>query len=214
MAAEDTPLAVQKADLLGTVVDFGKYRALHLPLLGTYQPHNLATVLSLFDALREKGIDIDEKTLRLGLLQVKWRGRFEKLSNDPVIISDGAHNPEGIEAAVSGIRTYFGSERVLLLTAVMADKDYRGMVKALAPVVGEVFTLTPNNPRALPAADFAAVWREHGIPATGFDTPNAAVAAAVGAATAQKKPLFSLGSLYMYAEVTEALEDLGIINKA
>lgn len=214
VAAEDTPLVVQRTNLSGTVVDFGEYRALHLPLLGTYQPQNLATVLSLFGALRERGIDVDEETLRLGLSRTKWRGRFEKLSDDPIIISDGAHNPEGIAAAVAGIRTYFPRERVLLLTAVMADKDYRGMVEALTPVVGEVFTLTPDNPRALPADDFAAVWREHGIPAIGFDTPKAAVDAAVRAAKAQKKPLFSLGSLYMYAEVTEALERLGIINKA
>lgn len=212
VAAEDTPMAVQSIDLSGTTVDWGEYRALKLPLLGTYQPQNLATVLALFGALREKGIAVDEETLRLGLSRVVWRGRFERLCNDPVIISDGAHNPEGIAAAVAGIRAYFPGARVLLLTAVMADKDYRGMVEALAPVVEEVFALTPDNPRALPASDLAAVWREHGVPATGFETVDAAVAAAVAAATVRKKPLFSLGSLYMYAEVTESLELLGILS--
>ena len=212
VAAEDTPMTVQSVNLSGTVVDWGNYRALKIPLLGTYQPQNLATVLALFSVLREKGITVDEETLRLGLSLVVWRGRFEKLCSDPVIISDGAHNPEGIAAAVAGIRAYFPDVRVLLLTAVMADKDYRGMVAALAPVVEEVFALTPDNPRALPAADFAAVWHEHGVPATGFETVDAAVAAAVAAATVRKKPLFSLGSLYMYAEVTESLKLLGILS--
>ncbi len=212
VAAEDTPITVHSLDLSGAVVDWGEYRALKLPLLGTYQTQNLATVLALFGALREKGITVDEETLRLGLSRVVWRGRFEKLCSDPVIISDGAHNPEGIAAAVCGIRTYFPNTKVLLLSAVMADKDYRGMVAALAPVVDEVFTLTPDNPRALPAAEFATVWREHGVPATGFETVDAAVAAAVAAATVRKKPLFSLGSLYMYAEVTESLGLLGILS--
>ncbi|MBQ9802333.1 MAG: bifunctional folylpolyglutamate synthase/dihydrofolate synthase [Clostridia bacterium] len=210
VAAEDIPMTVQAADLSGTTVDWGRYRGLHLPLLGTYQPQNLATVLALFEALRARGIDVDEPTLRRGLSATVWRGRFEKLSSDPLIISDGAHNPEGIAAAVRAIRTYFPSQRVLLLTAVMADKDYRGMVAALAPVADEVFTLTPDNPRSLLAHDFAEVWREAGVRATGFDTVDEAVGAAVAAAVASGKPLFSLGSLYMYAEVTDALALLGI----
>ena len=212
VAAEDTPMTVLKTDLSGTVVDWGKYKNLQLPLLGTYQPQNLATVLALFSVLPTRGIAVDEETLRRGLLAVRWRGRFEKLSSEPLIISDGAHNPEGIAAAAAGIRAYFPAQKVLLLTAVMADKDYRGMVEALAPLADEVFTLTPANPRALPAADFAAVWREYGVKATGYDTVDAAVAAAVAAATVEKKPLFSLGSLYMYAEVTEAMELLGILS--
>ena len=129
-----------------------------------------------------------------------------------MIISDGAHNPEGLAAAAKGIRTYFPDARVLLLVAVMADKDYRGMVDVLAPLAAEVFTLTPDNPRALSASDFAAVWRERGIKATAFDTVKEAVSAAVREAESQGLPLFSLGSLYMYAEVTDALEALGIIH--
>ena len=210
VAAEDTTMTVQEMSLSGTTVNWGTYKELHLPLLGTYQPQNLATVLALFSVLPARGIEVDEATLRRGLSRVRWRGRFEKLANDPVIISDGAHNPEGIAAAAEGIRTYFKNQKVLLLTAVMADKDYRGMVEVLAPLAAEVFTLTPDNPRALSAADFADVWRERGIPATGFDTVDAAVGAAVAAAIQSGKPLFSLGSLYMYKEVTDALELLGI----
>ena len=211
VAAEDTPMTVRSTDLCGTVLDWGAYKNLHLPLLGTYQPQNLATVLALFSVLPTRGISVDEDTLREGLAKVKWRGRFERVSQKPLIICDGAHNPEGIAAAAEGIRTYFPDQKVLLLTAVMADKDYRGMVEVLSPLAEEVFTLTPNNPRALSAADFAAVWQAYGVPATGFDTVDAAVGAAVAAASVSGKPLFSLGSLYMYAEVTEALEMLGII---
>ena len=149
--------------------------------------------------------------MRRGIARVKWPGRFEKLCESPLIISDGAHNPEGIAAAAKGIKTYFPDTRVLLLTAVMADKDYHGMVKTLAPLAAEVFTLTPDNPRALPADDFAAVWREQGVHATGFSTVEEAVRAAVETARERGLPLFSLGSLYMYAEVTEALEALGLI---
>ena len=161
------------------------------------------------DALR--GIVIDEVHIREGIRTVCWRGRFEKLCNDPLIISDGAHNPEGIAAAVTAIRQYFPAGKVLFLNAVMADKDYPGMIAALAPLADTVFTLTPDNPRALPAAELAAAWKSAGVSAHAFDTPHAAVSAAVDAARERGLPLFSLGSLYMYAEVTEALEALGLL---
>jgi dihydrofolate synthase/folylpolyglutamate synthase len=158
--------------------------------------------------MRGAGLHITDEQVRKGIAAARWPGRFEKLADDPLILSDGAHNPEGIEAAVDSIKAYFGNESVLILTGVMADKDYRGMVQTLLPVTAEAFTLTPDNPRSLSACDFAAAFAEAGIPATAFDTVPDAVAAAVARAKKTGRPLISLGSLYMYCEVTAALEEL------
>ncbi|MBQ8357833.1 MAG: bifunctional folylpolyglutamate synthase/dihydrofolate synthase [Clostridia bacterium] len=208
VATEDTPLTVREMTLSGTVADYGDWKNVHLPLLGSYQPRNLANVLAAVPLLRQAGLTVSDEAVRAGLSAVRWHGRFEKLSEKPLILSDGAHNPEGVDAAVDSIKAYFGNQKVLLLSGVMADKDYRGMVATLAPVAAEVFTLTPNNPRSLPAADFAAAFREAGVPATGYDTVPQAVAAAVARAEETGRPLISLGSLYMYCEVTDALDAL------
>ena len=87
------------------------------------------------------------------------------------------------------------------------------MVATLAPVACRAFTLTPDNPRSLDAREFAAVFEGAGIPATGYDTVGEAVRAAVAYAKETGTPLFSLGSLYMYCEVTAALEEMGLIPK-
>ena len=208
VATEDTPLAVREMTLSGTVADYGEWQRVHIPLLGTYQPFNLANVLAAVPLLRGAGLQLPDEAVREGLAAVQWRGRFEKLCEQPLILSDGAHNPEGVDAAVDSIKAYFGEEKVLLLSGVMADKDYRGMVATLAPVAAEAFTLTPDNPRALPAADFAAAFAEGGVPAQGYDSVPRAVAAAVARARETGKPLISLGSLYMYGEVTAALDAL------
>ena len=168
-------------------------------------------MLCAVDRLRERGLDVPESAVHEGLAHVRWPGRFEKLCNHPLIISDGAHNPEGIAAAAASIAHYFPGQKVLFLTAVMADKDYAGMVATLAPLAAEVFTLTPQNPRALPAADYAAAFRAAGVQATPYESVPAAVAAAVAAAKETGLPLFSLGSLYMYAEVTDALAGMGLL---
>ena len=211
VAAEDTPLTVREMTLSGTVVDYGKRKEIKLPLLGSYQPQNLATVLSTVDALQARGLAISEDAVREGLACVRWRGRFEKLCDKPLIFSDGAHNPEGIAAAAKGIRHYFAGKPVALLTGVMADKDYTDMVATLAPLTCRVFTLTPNNPRSLSAAEYAEVYRKAGIEASAHDTVEDAVAAAVAYARETGTPLFSLGSLYMYVEVTDVLEKMGLI---
>ena len=211
VATEDTPLTVREMSLLGSVVDYGDWQEMHLPLLGTYQPYNLANVLAAVPLMRRAGLQVTEENVRTGVAAARWPGRFEKLSEQPLILSDGAHNPEGVDAAVESIRTYFKGKKVLILTGVMADKDYEGMVATLAPVTAEAFTLTPDNPRSLPAADFAAAFARAGIPAKSFDSVPAAVAAAVARAKESGTPLVSLGSLYMYCEVTAALEAMGEI---
>ncbi len=210
-AAEDTPMTVREMTLSGTLVDYGEHKDIRIPLLGSYQPQNLATVLTTINVLRTRGLQIPEEAVRVGLATVRWRGRFEKLCESPLIFSDGAHNPEGITAAAKGIKQYFGSKRVALLSGVMADKDYTDMVRTLAPVACRAFTLTPDNPRSLPAHDFAAVFEQAGIPATGYDTVEEAVRAAVAYASETGTPLFSLGSLYMYCEVTAVLEKMGLV---
>ena len=208
LSTEDTPLTVREMTLFGTVADYGEWKGVRIPLLGTYQPRNLANVLAAVPLLRQVGLEISDKAVYDGLAAVRWHGRFEKLCESPLILSDGAHNPQGVDAAVDSIKAYFGTQRVLLLCGVMADKDYHGMIKTLAPVVAEAFTLTPNNPRALPAADLAAAFEAAGICATGFADVPAAVAAAYTRAVETGRPLISLGSLYMYCEVTDALDGL------
>ena len=211
VATEDTGLTVRRRDLSGTVVDFGAWREVFVPLLGTYQAQNLANVLAALPLLREKGLDIPEDAVRAGLAAVRWRGRFEKLCEDPLVLSDGAHNLQGVDAARDSIKTYFGGQKLLLLTGVMADKDYNGMVATLRDVADTVFTVTPDNPRALPAQRLAAAFADAGVPAHAFDTVQAGVDAALCAARARGIPLISLGSLYLYAEFTAALEEAGVI---
>lgn len=211
--AADTPLTVHEMTLAGTRISYGTHADLTLSLLGAYQPQNAATVLTGIDLLREGGLSIDEEAVRRGMATVRWPGRFELLSREPLILSDGAHNPEGIAAAARSLALYFGKTRVLLLCGVMSDKDHSSMVSTLAPHAAEVFTLRPNNPRALSAESFAEEFREAGIPATAYPTPRAATEAAVLRARETKTPLVALGSLYMYEEVTTVLEDMNVIEK-
>lgn len=181
---------------------------LHIPLLGTYQPENAVNVLSCIGILRKNGLDIPDRAVREGLANVKWHGRFEVLSREPLIIYDGAHNPDGIRCSADSIRRYFGGSKVALLIGVMADKEYGLYADMLGELAETAFAVTPDNPRSLDSAVLAEALTERGLPSTAFTDLVQGVAAARDYAAAHGIPLIALGSLYMYRQVTEALDSI------
>ena len=196
-------LLVKDMSLDGTVFDFGKYQDLKISLLGSYQPRNAAIVVSAVDVLRENGFEISDAALKEGLSSAEWQGRFEILSREPLIIFDGAHNPQGIEAAVESIAFYFRSQKVALVTGVLRDKDYTYIARKLSTVASTAFTFTPDSPRALDSKEYASVLSSAGISAISCDSVSSALDKAKEYAKANSCPVICAGSLYAYAEIIE-----------
>ena len=196
------------SDLGGTSFTFDG-RQYRIGLLGLYQTRNAANVLTAVDVLRGEGISIPEDAVVSGLLSARWSARFEILTNDPLVIYDGAHNPQGIAAAVGNIRHYLSSlgrdGKIALLMGVMADKDHTKMIKMLAPYALRVFTVTPANARSLDSTDVEKEFSDCGVHGRAFGTVDEGVNAAVTYARKNKIPLLCLGSLYMYADVKHAV---------
>ena len=199
--ADRTSLHVLSADLEGTHFSYGGYEDLTLSLLGLYQPYNAATVLTAVALLNEGGLTISSDAVKRGLASVYWPGRFEVLSRQPLIIFDGAHNAEGIAAAVESIRHYFADRKVYVLTGVLQDKDYHAIARSLAQVASRAFVLTPDNPRALAGTEYAALLESLGVVAQAYDSIESAYATARDAAAEDGVPLLCLGSLYTYASL-------------
>ena len=197
---------LKATSLDGSIFDFYDYKDIRIPLLGSYQPHNACNVLAAVNILKAQGVEISDKAIYDGLATVEWRARFEKLCDSPTIISDGGHNPEGIDAAIESVKLYFADEKVIIVTGVMADKDYKYMAQKMSEVASFAFTVTPDNPRALPATDFASTFEDFGISATPCKSVSEAISLAKQKALEENKPIICLGSLYMYCEVYKALE--------
>ena len=196
-------LEIRRQDLDGTLFDFQSYKGLHISLLGSYQPKNAATVLSAVNILRKRGLNIPDSAVYDGLDSARWQARFEVISKEPLVIFDGAHNPEGIAAAVESISLYFKNRKVYALTGVLKDKDYCVIARDIAKVASRAFTLTPDNPRALIAEEYAAVLRGEGIEATAYQSIGQALSAARTAAERDGVPLVCLGSLYLYSSIID-----------
>lgn len=200
-------LCVRKCDLSGTTLDFGAFSDIEISLLGLYQPENAALVLAAIEELRKIGLSIPDAAVKCGMKKAYWPGRFEILRrNNPMILYDGAHNPQGIAAAVKSLRHYFGDQKLSVLTGVLKDKDYFAIAKDLATVGAEAFTFTPMNPRKLDAEDYANVLTDAGLRATACPSLKDAYAAASKNARENDRPLVCLGSLYTYKDLMEYIE--------
>lgn len=195
---------INSATLEGTDFDYGDEKGFHIALLGLYQPLNAANVIEAVGLLRERGFAITDDALRRGLSSTVWHARFELLSKDPMLLFDGGHNPEGVAAAVKTVKHYFGNERIRVLTGVMADKDHSVMVRCISEIASEVYTVRPDNPRALDAESLAEEYRSNGVSARSFGKVSDAVDAVIS--DDNGVPTLALGSLYMYCEVADALD--------
>ena len=200
-----TSLKVQQQTLDGTVFDFDNLKDLKINLLGTYQIENATNVLNAAEALKNQGYQITDTAIKNGLEKAKWHARFEIISHTPLVIFDGGHNPQGVCEAVKSVKQYFGNEKLNIVTGVMADKDYNFIATKISEVALKVFCLTPDNPRALNAKDYATVFNNLGVNASYYNTVKEAVANAINDATLNNKSVLCLGSLYMYNEVINSI---------
>lgn len=198
-------LTVNQTDLSGTAFTY-RGEDMKIKLLGLYQPKNASLVLDAIKLLRGRGLEISDSAVKSGLESAMWRARFEIIENEPLVIFDGAHNAQGIRAAVDSIKAYFGDKKVCVFTGVLKDKDYNVIARTLSEVADTAFTITPNNPRALSAEEYAKVLEKCGINAT--PCTGVAEALTLGKAAAKQKDtaLCCLGSLYTYVEVINSLK--------
>ena len=205
--ADFDSLNLRSHGLEGQVFDCGNRKALELPLLGDHQLHNAAVVLGIAETLIEKGWNITEENSREGLRDVSWPGRFDVMGKDPLFIIDGGHNPQCIEALVKNIQDYLAGRKVIVLTGVLADKDYADMYKPVMPLVQEFVCITPPNPRKLDAQLLAAYLTEAGTTATACDSVVAGVQTAMEKA-GKDGVVLCFGSLYSIGAIRDSLEEV------
>lgn len=198
-------IIIKKMTFEGTTFDYKAYKDIIIKLLGAYQPKNCANVLESIDILKANGLKISPKNVKIGLEKAVWHARFERVFDSPLVIFDGAHNPEGILASTQSIEQYFRNERVNVLTGVMADKDYTYIANCISQIADKVYCITPDNPRALDAKRYSEVYKSLGVNTEPFENVKSAVECAIFESKRDKKALVCLGSLYMYSEVTSVL---------
>ena len=124
------------------------YEKIEIPLLGRHQINNAALALETLNVIKNYYCISDFQT-EDGMRKTIWRGRIEILEREPMVICDGAHNPDGAKSLLSFLQNNFTNQPLIYIMGVLSDKDYEQMVQILAPAADKIYTVAPDNPRAL-----------------------------------------------------------------
>jgi len=134
---------------------------LKINLLGEHQLYNAITALRALEIIKEKGYNITEESIKEGFKSCRFAGRFEVINKEPIIILDGGHNINGIEYFSKAINEYFNDKKIILFYGMLKDKNPNDVIDYLISLSKEIYTLTPNNPRAMSAHDMASLIQKH-----------------------------------------------------
>ena len=174
-----------------------------MDLQGRCQAENLGTVAA---ALSELGIPLHPDAIAHTAVLMDFHGRWEKLSDEPLVICDIGHNPPALKENFAQLREMLraGYSDLIIVYAVMADKDLGSILPLMPPEASYIFT-TPKTARALPAEEIAVKFERLFAPARPKFSVVPDVAEAVQEALAQMaacpKPIIYIGgSTFAVAE--------------
>ncbi|MBK0382330.1 bifunctional folylpolyglutamate synthase/dihydrofolate synthase [Pedobacter sp. SD-b] len=172
-----------------------------LDLTGTYQIKNIKTVLSTINQLKQKGFKIDDDVLISAFSQVKkltgLMGRWQTLSEDPLIICDTGHNEDGIKEVLNNINeTKFDSLHFVI--GMVKDKDI-SKVLSLLPANATYYFCAPKLERAKPADQLKEAAAKYNLKGLAYADVETAIKAAQQNAKTDDL-IFIGGSTFVVAE--------------
>ncbi|MER5391693.1 folylpolyglutamate synthase/dihydrofolate synthase family protein [Saccharopolyspora sp. NPDC002686] len=140
----------------------GVYDEIFLPLHGEHQARNAALALAATEAFFGAGADrqLDVERVREAFAGVITPGRLERVRSAPTVLVDAAHNPHGARALADALSSEFSFRRLVAVVGVLDDKDARGILAELEPVVEEVVLTKTSSPRAMDPDALAAVAKD------------------------------------------------------
>jgi dihydrofolate synthase/folylpolyglutamate synthase len=174
-----------------------EYADLFLPLHGGHQAENAATAIMAVEAVLEEELDAD--AVRASLSGATSPGRMEVVAREPLVILDGAHNPDAAGRLATALAEAFTWERLHLVLGVLREKDIDGMLGPLALLAHQGYAAASSSPRSRSAADTAQALERAGVPATTHASVEEALGAAREAAGSGDLILVT-GSLYTVAD--------------
>ncbi len=209
-AVRDASLLVERTGLEGQVFSMG-FQGMELgrfetTLLGRHQILNCATaILSALVFAQQGNAALTMEAIRKGIGQARWPGRLEVIGRNPLVLLDGAHNPQGAGQLAETLDEITPNHDAVLVVGAVRTKDVDQVARILAPKVRHVVATEPPIGKALSARETADAFRAHGVQPMVQENVEAAVSAGLALARGQKCPLVVAGSLYLVGAVRSYL---------
>jgi dihydrofolate synthase/folylpolyglutamate synthase len=169
-------------------------------LAGRHQGANAAVAIGTAEVLSRTWKPFDKNKVLEAIRETRWEGRLETVRRRPLVLLDGAHNPEGAEALAAYLEDVIRRPVVMVLAA-MKDKDLRAMTRSLFPLASAVvLTRVPYKRSASPEELLAAAPPSFNGPV--FLEPDTRKAVELALSLSGRRvPVVIAGSLFLVGEV-------------
>jgi len=182
-----------------------RYGSLQLSMLGRHQVANARNALVAVHELAGLGVvALSEHAVRRGLVEAGVPGRLQIIDRRPTVVADVAHNPDGAAVLAAALAEVFDFDRLIVVLGIMADKDVRGFLAAIADATDSLILMRPSTPRAAAPEDVAAIASEFGVPSRIIPSAGAAIRSALAEAREADLVLVT-GSHYTVGDVMVSL---------
>ena len=178
------------------------YPELKIDLEGIYQRKNVITVLQAMDKLNEIEFKINRASLYKGMKLIRkntgFRGRWEVLNNEPLIVCDTGHNREGLILVMEQVRQT-AWKNLHMVIGMVNDKDLANILP-LFPTEAIYYFCRPDIPRGLDNKILKDKAAGYELTGESYGTVKAALDAAKQQA-GKHDMIFIGGSTFVVAEV-------------
>ncbi|MCA9452070.1 MAG: hypothetical protein KC584_05500, partial [Nitrospira sp.] len=180
-------------------------------LPGRHQMVNATNALAVLEMAVDSIFPISPSAIRTGLQDVRWRGRLEIVQRNPFLLLDGAHNLAGAQVLFDFLHSQIhdgAGRQLILVVGMMRDKNLRGFLRVLIPLVDHLILTQPRMERAASVDELSqAVDRDDLVPCLLADSWEAVCRAKDIAKPADV--ICVTGSLFLVGEVLNRLTQPG-----
>ena len=192
--------------------DFGgskfvcKGHELSIRMIGSHQIENAATAYEVLLCLRKKGWPIPDLAIERAFASALMPARQEVVSEDPLLMIDGAHNLDGVSALCTTLDEMLPPGGISLILGMVEDKQYRECIAMLTRRADNVYAVAADTPRSLPSSEIASCVREFSPYTNAFDCGDVRSALRRARASAHEDDVIVVcGSLYVASEAEKIL---------
>ncbi|WP_239733568.1 folylpolyglutamate synthase/dihydrofolate synthase family protein [Mammaliicoccus sp. M-M49] len=132
---------------------YGSYELenIQLKMIGQHQHENAALAITTLIEMYQRGmIQLNFNTMIDAIEHTTWSGRIEKVQEEPLILIDGAHNRESIDALVDTLKQYYSDKKIDVLFAAIDGKPIEKMMNSIEEIANRFYVTTFDFPKALP----------------------------------------------------------------
>jgi len=201
---EKQDVILKKQNVNKQTFDYKLFTNVSMEMIGEHQLYNTALAIEGLIEVQKAGYPVTNEDIIQGIDKAKWAGRMEKISDEPLVFIDGAHNVPGVEALSKNIDSLFPNETVTFFIGIMKDKEFMKMINLVEDKASKMYILSPDEGKGFDPYEVAQNLKKAGYPAQARESIED-IAYYIEHVSEKDEKIIVFGSLYLVGDLRKAM---------